>query len=153
MCETFCPVLPVITFPILQPVDGYTATGFLWARARPAISILSGRVFGYSGYRGVHRFGTLRCGGVRGGNTPQDTPKTGSRRREDHVRHHDDMPAHVGQEGAEPVRKTVRHVLDDLTFCAKIYARIISRFFSYISKHGIIQSTSITGRQKHRERQ
>ena len=35
-------ITPVITFPILQPVDGYTATGFLWARARPAVSILSG---------------------------------------------------------------------------------------------------------------
>ena len=36
-------------------------------------------------------------------------------RREDHVRHHNDVPAHVGQTGAELVRKTVRSILGDLT--------------------------------------
>ena len=37
-------------------------------------------------------------------------------RREDHVRHHNDMPVHVGQAGSELVRKTVRSVLGDLAF-------------------------------------
>ena len=35
-------------------------------------------------------------------------------RREDHVRYHNDMPAHVGQDGVELVRKTVGSVLDYL---------------------------------------
>ena len=39
-----------------------------------------------------------------------------NRRREDHVRHHNDMPAHGGQAGAEPGRKTARSVLGDLTY-------------------------------------
>ena len=33
-----------------------------------------------------------------------------------HVRHHNDMPAHVGQEGAELVQKAVRSLLGDLTY-------------------------------------
>ena len=44
------------------------------------------------------------------------TPKTGNCQRKYHVRHHNDMPAHVGQDGAELVRRTVRSVLDDLTY-------------------------------------
>ena len=39
-----------------------------------------------------------------------------NRRREDHVRHHNDMPAHVGQDGAELIQKTVGSVLDNLTY-------------------------------------
>ena len=40
-----------------------------------------------------------------------------NRRREDHVRYHNDMLTHVEQAGAELVRKTVGSVLGDLTFC------------------------------------
>ena len=46
----------------------------------------------------------------------QDTPKTGNRRRKDHVRHHNDMSIYMGQVRAEPVRKTVESVLDNLTY-------------------------------------
>ena len=46
-----------------------------------------------------------------------------NRRREDHVRHHNDLPAHVGRDGVELVRKTVRSVLDNLTTHRFFYAR------------------------------
>ena len=57
----------------------------------------------------------VRTHAAQGGDTPKDMPKTGNRRRKDHVRHHNDMPAHVRQYGTEPVRKTVKSALGDLT--------------------------------------
>ncbi len=54
---------------------------------------------------------------AQGSDIPQDASKDGDYRREDHVRHHNDMSIHVGQVGAEPVRKTVRGVLGNLTSC------------------------------------
>ena len=38
----------------------------------------------------------IRTHAAQGGDTPKDTPKTGNCRRKDHVRHHNDVPAHVG---------------------------------------------------------
>ena len=45
----------------------------------------------------------VRTHAAQGGNTPQNTPKSGNRRRKDHVRHHNDMSAHMGRAGAELV--------------------------------------------------
>ena len=39
-----------------------------------------------------------------------------SRRREDHMRYYNDMSVHVGQDGAELIRKTVRSILGDLLY-------------------------------------
>ena len=58
----------------------------------------------------------VRTHAAQGGDTPKDTPEACNRRRKDHVRYHNDMPAHVGQDGAELVRKTVRSLLGDLTY-------------------------------------
>ena len=57
---------------------------------------------------------------AHGGYTPQNTPEACNCRRKDHVRHHNDVPAHVGQTGAELVRKTVRSILGDLTYYLKL---------------------------------
>ena len=40
---------------------------------------------------------------AQGGDTPQDTLNAGDCRRENHVRHHNDMPSHVGQTRTELV--------------------------------------------------
>ena len=57
----------------------------------------------------------IRTHAAQGGDTPKDTPEACDRRRKDHVQHHNDVSAHVGQDGAELVRKTVRSLLGDLT--------------------------------------
>ena len=55
----------------------------------------------------------VRTHAAQGGNTPKDTPEACNRRRKDHVRYHNDVSTHVGQDGAELVRKTVRSILGD----------------------------------------
>ena len=60
----------------------------------------------------------IRTYAAQGGDTPQDTPKDNNRRRKDHTRHHNDMHAHMEQDGAELVQKTVRSTLGDLIYFA-----------------------------------
>ena len=54
--------------------------------------------------------------------------KIGDCRRKDHVRHHNDVPACVGQTRTELVQKTVRSVLGDLTY----YLHIIIYTYMYL---------------------
>ena len=48
---------------------------------------------------------------------------------EDHVRHHNDMLAHVGQDEVELVQKTVRSVMGDLAsyYFNRVYMSVILR--------------------------
>ena len=53
---------------------------------------------------------------AQGGNTSQYASKDDNRWKEDHVRHQDNIPAHVGQDRTELVQTTARGVLGDLIF-------------------------------------